>query len=65
MKQLNSGKIIGLYKEISYLRVESLRIEILERVSMIVCTFMRTAIGVFIYCFPIKKPRNLVYRVEI
>ena len=31
IKQLNSHKLIGLYKEISYLRATSLRIDILER----------------------------------
>ena len=36
-----------------------LRIEILERVPMILCTFMETFIGVFIYCFPMKKTRKL------
>ena len=35
---------------------------ILERVSSILCTFMETFIGVFIYCFAVKqktkKPRK-------
>ena len=31
----------------------------------ILCTFMETFLSVFIYCFPIKKPKNLIYRVEI
>ena len=41
---------------------------ILERVPAILCTFMETLIGVFIYCFPVKKTqktRNLIYRIEI
>ena len=32
---------------------------ILKRVPMILCTFMKTFIGVFIYCFPVKKIRKL------
>ena len=35
------------------------QIDILERVPMILCTFMETFLSVFIYCFPIKKPRKL------
>ena len=31
----------------------------------ILCTFMETFLSVFIYCFPIKKTGNLIYRVEI
>ena len=31
----------------------------------ILCTFMETFLSVFIYCFPIKKPGNLIYRVGI
>ena len=38
---------------------------ILERVSMILCTFVGTLLGVFIYCFPMKKPGILIYRIEI
>ena len=39
---------------------------ILERVPTILCSFMETFIGVFIYCFPVKKkPGNLIYRTEI
>ena len=30
--------------------------DILERVPMILCTFMKTFLNVFIFCFPIKKP---------
>ena len=41
-----------------------------ENVSVILCTFMETFIGVFIYCFLMKKtktkkPRKLVCRTEI
>ena len=38
---------------------------ILERGPMILCTFMETFIGVCIYCFPVKNPGNLIYRIEI
>ena len=39
---------------------------ILERVPTILCTFMETFIGVFIYCFPVKKKTgNLIYLIEI
>ena len=38
---------------------------ILERVPTILCTFMETFKGVFIYCFPVKKLGNLMYRIEI
>ena len=31
----------------------------------ILCTFVETFLNVFIYCFPIKNPGNLIYRVEI
>ena len=31
---------------------------ILERVPAIICTFMETFIGVFIYCFPVKKTQE-------
>ena len=34
-------------------------IDILERVPMILCTFMETFLSVFIYCFPIKKPQEI------
>ena len=37
-----------------------------KKVPMILCTFMETFIGVFIYCFPMKKaPANLINRIEI
>ena len=29
-----------------------------KKVPMILCTFIETFIGVFIYCFPIKKTRK-------
>ena len=32
--------------------------------SMILYTFMETFIGVFIYCYPIKKTGKLIYRIE-
>ena len=43
---------------------------ILERVLKILCTFMETFIGIFIYWFPIQKKKNkktgnLIYRIEI
>ena len=47
--------MIGLYKEISYLRAGSLRTDILKRVPMILFTFMETFIGVCLYRFPMKK----------
>ena len=50
--------MIGLYKEISYLRARSLRIDSLERVPVILCGFMKTFTGVFIYCFPMKKKQE-------
>ena len=31
---------------------------ILERVPTILCPFMETLIGVFIYCFPVKKDQE-------
>ena len=36
-----------------------------KNVPMILRTLMETFIGVFIYCFPVKKAGNLVYRIEI
>ena len=36
---------------------------ILQSVPMILCTFMKKFLGVSIYCFPIKKSGNLVYRI--
>ena len=36
-----------------------------KKVPMILCTFMETYIGVFIYCSPMKKTGNLIYRIEI
>ena len=47
-----------MFKEISYLRVRSLRTDILERVPMTLCTFIETFIEAFIYCFPMKKNNN-------
>ena len=41
------------------------KINILKRVPMILCIFMDTFLGLFIYCFPMKKPGNLIYRIEI
>ena len=38
---------------------------ILQSVPMILCTFMKKFLGASIYCFPIKKSGNLVYRIEI
>ena len=38
---------------------------ILEWVPTIICTFMETFKGVFIYCFPVKKLGKLMYRIEI
>ena len=43
----------------------ALEINIPERVPMILCTFMDIILGIFIYCFPMKKPGNLIYRIEI
>ena len=40
--------MLRLYKENSYLRADSLRIDILETVPTTLCTFMETLIGVFI-----------------
>ena len=40
-------------------------IDILERAPMILCTFMEASNGVFIYCFPVKKTGNLIYRINI
>ena len=34
-------------------------------VPIILCSFMETFIDVFIYCFPVKKAGNLIYRIEI
>ena len=66
MKYTNSHKIARLYKAISYLRRRSLRIDILERVSMIICTFMETFICAFMSCFPMKKKTgNLIFRIDI
>ena len=62
MKYTNSHKIVRLYKAISYLRRRSLRIDILERVPMIICTFMETFICAFMSCFPMKKKTgNLIF----
>ena len=41
-----------------------------KKVPMILTAFMENFIGVFIYCFPIKKKQqnkteNLMYRIEI
>ena len=41
------------------------KINILKRVPTILCIFMDTFLGLFIYCFPMKKPGNLIYRIEI
>ena len=38
-----------------HLKVIDIPDRILERVPTILCTFMETFIGVFIYCFPVKK----------
>ena len=43
----------------------ALQVDILERDTMIPSTFMDALLGVFIYCFPMKKPGNLIYRIEI
>ena len=42
-----------------HLKVIDILDRILERVPTILCTFMETFIGVFIYCFPVKKIRKL------
>ena len=34
-------------------------------IPMILCPFMETFIDVLIYCFPVKKAGNLIYRTEI
>ena len=49
-----------------HLKVIDIPDRILERVPMMLCTLMETFIGVFTYCFPVKKnPENLIYRIEI
>ena len=46
--------------EKKHLKVIDILDRILERVPTILCTFIETFIGVFIYCFPVKKnPRKL------
>ena len=42
-------------------------IDILEIAPMIICFFMDTFIGVFMYCLPVKKKKtgNLIYRIKI
>ena len=40
------------------LKVIDILDRILERVPTILCTFMETFIGVFIYCFPVKKTQE-------
>ena len=48
-----------------HLKVIDILTDILERVPVILCTFMETLVGVFMYCFPArKKPGNLIYRIE-
>ena len=47
-----------LNKEMSYLRARSLIINILERVPMILRSFLEILIGAFTYCFPMKKNRK-------
>ena len=44
--------------EIIYLKEIDILDHILERVPMILCTFMKNFIGVFIYCFPGKKKQK-------
>ena len=41
-----------------HLKVIDILDRILERVPTILCTFMETFIGVFIYCFPVKKTQE-------
>ena len=41
-----------------HLKVIDILDHILERVPTILCTFMDIFIGVFIYCFPVKKPQE-------
>ena len=54
----------GIFIEIPYRY--TFQIDILERVLMVLCTFIETFTGVFIYCFPVKKKTgNLIYRIEI
>ena len=50
LKMIFSGKI--------HLNVIDILDRILECVPMILCTFMETFIGVFIYCFPVKKDQE-------
>ena len=49
--------MIGLYKEISQ-SARSLRIYILQRIPMILFTFMEAFIGAFICGFPFKKTQK-------
>ena len=53
------------YPAKKHLKVIDILTDILERVPVILCTFMETLVGVFMYCFPArKKPGNLIYRIE-
>ena len=65
MKWLNSYETIGLNKEISYVREKFLKIDTLDRVPMVPCTFTDSFVSFFIYCSPMKKPRKLKYRTKI
>ena len=58
LRIINFHKTIGLYKELSYLRAGSLRIDILQRIPMILCTFMQTFIHIFTYYFPMKNTQE-------
>ena len=50
--------MIRLNKEISYVRGKLFKIDTLERVPIVPCTFTYTFISFFIYCFPIKKTQE-------
>ena len=66
---LSLKKIMCILDNMVFLLIEKLkmvkRVYFYKNVLMILCTFIESFIGTFIYCHPMKKTENFMYRTEV
>ena len=62
-------KIVCILDNMVFLLIEKLKmtkkVHIYKNVLMILCTFIESFIGTFIYCHPMKKKQETLYRTEV
>ena len=62
-------KIVCILDNMVFLLIEKLKmikkVHIYKNVLMILYTFIESFIGIFIYCHPMKKTGNFIYRIKV